>query len=110
MGGKCSARRMAKTSKETGLTLDDIRWLQADAVAVSCMTCPHQTVINIEGLSNSTSLASLATGFICEHCGGRGAHLLPRWAGAVPSPKVVGTETGLKEFATELLNRTARPG
>ena len=106
MGGKCSVRRMAKTS---GLTLDDIRWLQADAVAVSCMTCPHQTVINIEGLSNSISLASLAAGFVCEHCGGRDAHLLPRWAGAtVSSPKVAGTETGLKEFATEVLNRTAR--
>ena len=102
---------MAKTSKETGLTLDDIRWLQADAVAVSCMTCPHQTVINIEGLSNSTSLASLAAGFVCEHCGGRDAHLLPRWTGAtVSSPKVAGTEADLKEFATEVLNHTARPG
>jgi hypothetical protein len=102
---------MAKTSKDTGLTLDDIRWLHADAVAVLCMTCPHQTVINIEGLSNFTSLASLAAGFVCEHCGGRGADLLPRWAGAtVPSPKVAVTETGLKEFATEVLNHMARPG
>jgi hypothetical protein len=45
-----------------------VRWLDARSLLVSCKTCTHETVLNIDALPDTVPLSWFAESFVCKHC------------------------------------------
>jgi hypothetical protein len=65
-----------QNTRDHSPNVGDIRWLGAKSVMLLCQTCQHRQVANIEQLPDDTSLALIASKFVCPQCQQGGARPL----------------------------------
>src|SRR6478736_5185066 len=58
----------------------EVRWLDARSLLVSCKTCTHETVLNIDSLPDTVPLSWFAESFVCKHCDTVDAYISPSWS------------------------------
>jgi hypothetical protein len=68
-----------QNTRDCSPNVGDVRWLGAKSVMLLCQTCQHRQVANIEQLPDDTSLALIASKFVCPQCQQGGAYVLPSW-------------------------------
>jgi hypothetical protein len=57
--------------------------LASESVMLLCQTCQHRQDANVELLPDDTSLALVASKFVCPQCQRGGAYVLPSWNAAI---------------------------
>ena len=61
-------------------TLGEVRWLDARSLLLSCKTCTHESVLNIDSLPDTVPLSWFAESFVCKHFDAVDAYISPSWS------------------------------
>ncbi len=60
-----------------GMTLQSMRSTGVRSVAVRCVACPHQAVLNVDAYADAETLPSFAEVMRCTACGSRKVDVRP---------------------------------
>ena len=63
------------------MTLSNMRANGVRSLLVNCsnVSCRHEAIVNMDGLSDDISVPSLGPRMRCQRCGQRGADVRPNW-------------------------------
>jgi len=65
----------------TPMTLGNMRANGVRSLLVNCLNvnCRHESIVNVDGLSDDLFVPSLGPRMRCQRCGQRGADVRPNW-------------------------------
>jgi hypothetical protein len=61
------------------MDLGNMRSLGVHSLTVSCETCHHETVVNVDSWPDHMTVPSFGPRMVCTRCGASGAEVRPNW-------------------------------